>query len=111
MIKGKNKLIALYNKLLNLKLPILNESYIYDLELVKSAGLIDDIHMQELVDSLNMDINVKLSELITETYKSLMNPLDGMTEPVNELIGNVDNLAESLREYKTSTKMNTEFFM
>ena len=111
MIKGKNKVVALYNKLLNLKLPILNESSIYDLELVKSAGLINDKHMQELVDSLNMDINVKLSELITETYKRLMDPLDGMTEPVNELIGDVDNLAESLKEYKTSTKMNTEFFM
>ena len=111
MIKGKNKVVALYNKLVNLKLPILNESSIYDLELVKSAGLINDKHMQELVDSLNMDINVKLSELITETYKRLMDPLDGMTEPVNELIGDVDNLAESLKEYKTSTKMNTEFFM
>ena len=67
--------------------------------------------MQEIVDTLQFDIGENLIELIKETYNRLMNPADAFTEPVNDVIEKIQNLAEDLNEFKAATKMNTDFFM
>ena len=81
------------------------------MELAKKAKQLNDSRMQEIVDNLQFDIEGNLIELIKETYNRLMNPTDGFTEPVNDVIEKIQNLAEDLKEYKAETKMNTDFFM
>ena len=109
--KGKDIYVSLYNKLAKLALPILNNYTVYQLELVKAAELVNDTGMQELVNSLRTNIDVLLPELVAETYNRLSNPTEEITDSVDDLIAHIDPLNENLKEYKASTKMDTEFFM
>ena len=111
MIKGRDLFVSMYNELFDLKLPILNTFTVNQLELVKKAKELNDSRMQEIVDNLQFDIEENLIELVKETFNRLMNPTDAFTEPINDVIDKIQNLAEDLREYKASTKMNTDFFM
>ena len=111
MVKGRDLFLFMYDELFDLKLPILNTFTVNQLELVKKAKQLNDSRMQEIVDNLQFDIEGNLIELIKETYNRLMNPTDAFTEPVNDVIEKIQNLAEDLKEYKAETKMNTDFFM
>ena len=111
ILKGRDRLVSMYDELFDLKLPILNRFTVNQLELVKQAEILNDSRMENIVDSLQYDIEENLIELIKETYNRLMNPTEAFTEPVEDLIEKIENFVEDLKEYKASTKMNTEFFM
>ena len=101
MVKGRDLFVFMYDELFDLKLPILNTFTVNQLELVKKAKQLNDSRMQEIVDTLQFDIE----------GNRLMNLADAFTESVNDAIEKIQNLAEDLNEYKAATKMNTDFFM
>ena len=109
MVKGRERLVYVYDKLLDLKPPILNTFIVDQLELVKKVNVLNDSRMDKKVDNLQFEKN--LIELIRETYNRLMDPIDAFTEPVNDVLEKIENFVEDLKEYKASTEINTEFFM
>ena len=111
ILKGRDRLVFVYDELFDLKLPVLNAFTVNLLGLVKQAKVLNDSRIENIVDRLQFDIEENLIELIRETYNRLMNPTAAFTEPVKDLIGKIENFVEDLKEYKASTKMNIEFFM
>ena len=110
MINGRDKFEDMFGKMLNLKLPILNSLTANNLKLVKQAAEINDSRLQDLV--LGLKVNPEdIIELVKETYNRVMDPTESLIQPVYNLAKKIEPLAENLREYRTSTKMNTEFFM
>ena len=110
MINGRDKFEDMYEKMLNLKLPILNLMTVNTLELVKHAAQINDSRMQDLVHNLRQNPE-DIIELVKETYNRVMDPTNFLIKPVNDVVKKTEPLAESLKEYKTAIKLNTEFFM
>ena len=110
MIKGRDKFEDMYEKMLNLKLPVLNLVTVNSLELVKQAAEINDPLVKGLVQGLKENPN-DVIELVKDMYNRVMDPTASLIEPVNDVVKRTEPLADNLKEYKTSTKMNTEFFM
>ena len=79
--QSKDKLRKGYQNLLHLTLPILNNYNVYELEIVKAAAAIDDTEMQDLVRSLESDLET-LTRLVEVIY-------DRLSEPVKELRGTI----------------------
>ena len=67
MINGRDKFEDMYEKMLSLKLPILNLMTVNTLELVKHAAEINDSRMQDLVHNLKENPR-DIIELVKETY-------------------------------------------
>ena len=81
-----------------------------ELELVKQAGEINDSSMHDLVHNLKENPE-DILELVKEMYNRVMDPTESLIQPVNDVVKKIEPLAESLKEYKTAIKLNTEFFM
>ena len=97
-------------KVLKLKLPVLNFVTVNELELVKQAGEINDSSMHDLVHNLKENPE-DIIELVKETYNRVMDPTESLIQPVNDVIKNIEPLAENLKKYKSSIEMSSEFFM
>ena len=110
MIHGRDKFEHMYEKMLKLKLPILNLVTVNNLELVKLAAEINDPLVKSLVQGLKENPN-RIIELVKEMYNRVMDPTASLIEPVNDVVKRTEPLADDLKDYKTSTKMNTQFFM
>ena len=114
MILAKENLLGLYSTLVSLKLPILNTHNIYELDLVKQAGALDDPRLQHIVDSLKSDVT-HLPELVEECYDRLIRSMEeviaGLVKPVEDVLEQIDELRNYLKIYQTSTRMDTDFFM
>ena len=52
MMRGRDKLIAIYGKVFKMKFSILNKSSIYELELVRMASKSNDTKIQEMVSTI-----------------------------------------------------------
>ena len=114
MILAKENLLGLYSTMVSLKLPILNTHNIYELELVKQAGALDDPRLQQIVDSLKSDVT-HLPELVEECYNRLIRSMEEviawLVKPVEDVLEQIDELRKDLEIYQTSIRMNTDFFM
>ena len=114
MTLAKENLLAIYNTLISLKLPIVNTHNVYELELVKQSGSLDDFRLQEIVDSLKSDVS-HLTELVSECYDRLIKSVEEMTtalvKPIEDVLEQLQELRRDLRIYQASTEMDTDFFM
>ena len=110
MINGRDKFKDMYEKMLSLKLPILNLLTANNLKLVKHTAEINDSRMQDLVHNLKENPR-DIIELVEETYNRVMDPTESLIQPVKDVVKKIEPPAESLKEYKTAIKLNTEFFM
>ena len=115
MVKGKDKLETAYQQLFHLKLPVFNDYNVYRLQLVEDAAALNDSVWENLIGSLDEDLESSLTLMVTEAYERLMTPVEDLRtrlmEPVEELLVQVEDLDASLKEYKQATKMSTQFFM
>ena len=114
MTLAKEILLQIYSALVSLKLPILNTYNVYELELVKHAGALDDSRMRELVDSLKSDVT-HLPQLVAECYNRLIKSVEEMTnalvKPIEDVLEQLQELRSDLKIYQASTEMDTDFFM
>ena len=53
----------------------------------------------------------KMTELLSKSFERLMNPTKAFTDPVEDIIKKIDNLAQDLKTYKETATMNTKFYM
>ena len=90
MTLAKEILMKICSALVSLKLPILNKYIVYELELVKYSGDLDDSRMRELVDSLKSDVT-HLPQLVAECYNRLIKSVEEMT---NALVKPIDDVLE-----------------
>ena len=115
MIKGKEKLLYFYKILLDLRLPVLNSDNVQELELIKKAKEMNDPLLQIFINSLQNNLKDNSLSLVEETYKRLTAPIGNIKTTLGNAIDNIlvqiENLSKVLKNYKTSTIMNTEFFM
>ena len=115
MTLAKNSLVQLYKIYLNFDFPIINRQNVYELELVERAATINDSRVQEIVDNLKVDVIHYLPELITKSYKGLIYSMEeityGLVKPIEDVLGQLDELRKDLEIYQTSTRMDTDFFM
>ena len=77
---------------------------------MKHTAEINDSRMQNLVHNLNENPR-DIMELVKETYNRVMDPTESLIQSVNDVVKKIEPLAESLKEYKTAIKLNTEFLM
>ena len=115
MTLAKDSLVQLYEVYLNFDFPIINGQNVYELELVERAAAINDPGMQEIVDNLESDVVQYLPELITQSYNGLIESMEqvtyGLIKPIEDVLGQLDELRNDLEIYQTSTRMDTDFFM
>ena len=115
MTLAKDSLVQLYEVYLNFDFPIINGQNVYELELVERAAAINDSGMQEIVDNLESDVVQYLPELITQSYNGLIESMEqvtyGLIKPIEDVLGQLDELRNDLEIYQTSTRMDTDFFM
>ena len=113
--QSKDKLRKVYQNLLHLTLPILNNYNVYDLEIVKAAAAIDDIEMQDLVRSLESDLENQMPRLVEVVYKRLSQPVNEVrrtiARKVNLILEQITTLKQNLDTYEATTRMNTDFYM
>ena len=112
--QSKDKLHKGYQNLLHLTLPILNNYNVYELEIVKAAAPIDDIGMQDIVRSLESDLE-NLTRLVEVVYERLSEPVKKLrrTIPwkVDAVLDQITTLKNNLDTYEATTRMNTDFYM
>ena len=115
MTLAKNSLVQLYKIYLNFDFQIINGQNVYELELVERAAAISHSHIQEIVDNLKSDVAHYLPELITQSYNGLIKSMEevsyGLVKPIEDVLGQLDELRKDLEIYQTSTRMDTDFFM
>ena len=115
MIQGRDKLQRFYQTIFNLKLPVLNNYNIYQLELVKSVTASNNTVIKHLITSIENSMEENIEKLIAETYNRLMEPMGNIKEnvgdPIDDVLIQVRSLTENLKEYKDSTKMDADFFV
>ena len=115
MTLAKDSLVQLYELYLNFDFPIINGQNVYELNLVERAAAINDPGMQEIVDNLESDVVQYLPELITQSYNGLIESMEqvtyGLIKPIEDVLGQLDELRNDLEIYQTSTRMDTDFFM
>ena len=115
MTIGLGKMKKAYNNLFGLELPVLNSYNIYQLELVQRAAEINDTLLQNVMNNVENNTEDTMNDLVTETYQRLIAPIEEMentlTDPVDDILSHIGELDEALKDYKESSKMNTEFFM
>ena len=114
MTLAKENQLEIYSVLVSLKLPVLNTHNVYELELVKQSNALNDSRLQEIVDSLGSNVTY-LPELIAECYNRLIESMEelinGLVKPFEDMLEKMDELRNDLEIYRTSTKMDTDFFM
>ena len=115
MTIGMEKLKNNYKHVLKIRPPVINGYKIYQLNLVKNATEINETIMRDIVNNLENNPEENIMALITETYKRLKLPFAEMKrnllDSVDDMLEQISDLADLLSQYKTSTKMNTNFFM
>ena len=114
MTLAKEILMKICSALVSLKLPILNKYIVYELELVKYSGDLDDSRMRELVDSLKSDVT-HLPQLVAECYNRFIKSVEEMTnalvKPIDDVLEQLQELRSDLKIYQASAEMDTDFFM
>ena len=113
MVKARDIYAVLIGELFDTTLPILNMHNVQELELVSQAKELNDSRMQEIVHNLQFNTKENTQELVRETYNrlNLKDPTETLTEQVKDVAQMVQTLTEDFREYKTSTRINNDFFM
>ena len=115
MIQGRDKLQRFYQTIFNLKLPVLNNYNIYQLELIKSATASNNIVFEHMITSIENNLEENVEKLIAEIYNKLMEPMENIKEnvgdPIEDVLIRIRSLTENLKEYKDSTKMDADFFV
>ena len=115
MTLAAETLVNVYKRFVTLEFPLINIQDVYELELVKKAAAINDSRMQEIVDNLKLDVTTFLPELIRECCSRLIKIMeevtDGLVKPVEDVVEQLDELGNDLEIYRTSTRMDTDFFM
>ena len=104
-----------YHKKAQLKIPILTTNNVYDLLIVQLAKDIDDVRMQEFVESLKHDLDPGLRDLVSMTFERIFTRVnevkEKIIEPMEDLMEEIKEFSHSLQEYEQSTIMDTDFFM
>ena len=112
---AKYSLVDVFERILTPDFPIINSKNVYELELVERAAAINDSRIQEIVDNLKIDVIHYLPQLITQTSDGLIESMDqvtyGLIKPIEDELGQLDELRKDLENYQTSTRMDTDFFM
>ena len=84
------------------------------MEIVKAAAAIDDIGMQDIVRSLESDLE-NLTRLVEVVYERLSEPVKKLrrTIPwkVDAVLDQITTLKNNLDTYEATTRMNTDFYM
>ena len=111
MLKARERFISAYDQIFKLKLPIINNYSVYQLELVKDAVDINDTEIQELVENLGVNTSFKMEQLLRESYDRLLSPTEVFTDPVDDIIKKIEDYTEDLKTYKETATMNTKFYM
>ena len=88
---------------------------VYELELVKESGQINDSRTQDLVDNLKYHLTENFLTLINETYDRLTASVQkvkkSITNPADDVIVKLRELQEDLHDYRVSTLMDSDFFL
>ena len=115
MTIGFDKMKKAYQGLFKPKLPVVNTYNVHQLALVQSASQVNDTLMQDLINSLESNMEENINTVITETYQRVMKPVQALdktiADPVDDILSQIAALREALKIYKESTQMNTVFFM
>ena len=108
-------LVNVYKRYITLEFPLINIQNVYELELVEKAAAINDSCMQEIVNNLKIDVTIFLPKLIRECCSRLIRIMEEVTEglikPIEDVLEQLDELGNDLEIYRTSTRMDTDFFM
>ena len=115
MTVGQQKMNFAYKEIFNLKLPLLNNYNIHQLELVKAAANTNESVYEEIISSTDKDAEDKILAIVAETYERLIEPVVNLrttlTDRVADVLPRIENLSRDLAQYEKSAQMNTEFFM
>ena len=115
MTLATKTLVNVYKRFITLEFPLINIQNVYELDLVEKVAAINDSRMQEIVDNLKLDVTTFLPELIRECCSRLIKIMgevtDGLVKPIEEVLEQLDELGNDLEIYRTSTRMDTDFFM
>ena len=94
---------------------MLNNYNLYLLELVKSATASNNKVIEDLISSIENNMEENIEKLIAETYNTLMEPIenikDNVGDPIDDVLVRLRSLTENLKVYKDSTKMDADFFV
>ena len=72
-----NQVNIIYRKIFSFDFPVLNSYNIYNLPFVKAAAFIDDNEIQDLIQSLENNVNDNLMQLWAMSYHKLITGVEG----------------------------------
>ena len=114
MMSLETELYSNYTNFLNLDMQLLNTGNVFELELVKTAGSLNQTDMQETINRLRYNIT-HLPDLITLSFRrlvlSLEEIIDEIMRPIENVIAQLQQLRTDLEMFRRSTEMNTDFLM
>ena len=112
---AEESMVKAYEQLVQLKLPILTTYNVYNLQIVKSVKDVNDVCMQEIVESLKHGLDPGLVSLVKLTFQRILDSVKEVKEeivkPMEDLMEEIQALRKSLREYEESTIIDSNFFM
>ena len=103
-----------YHEYVTMDMEVVNTKNVYELELVKAAGSVNNSELQEIVDGLKSDVK-DLPDLTRLTFNKMMSSMeeviDDVVKPIEDVLLQIQQLRNELDVYQKSTRMDTDFFM
>ena len=111
---AENQLLKFYQYISSQDFPFINQGNVEQLELVKRTADVDDAETQEILHSLQSDVN-DLPKLVTASIDKMgdgvTDVIDHIVRPVEELVQEFVYLRRNLAKFEASTEINNDFLM
>ena len=112
---AEESMVKAYEQLVQLKIPILTTHNVYNLLMVQLVKDVNDARMQEILESLKHCLDTGLVSLVRLTFQRILDSVNEVKEeivkPMEDLMGEIKVLRNSLHEYEESTIIDSNFFM